>query len=207
MDWLNPVELVGYAASALIVASLAMRSVVKLRTVSLVGSTVFVVYGLLIGSVPIVLSNAIIAVINVVYLRRELLGPKSRFGAAPIAPDAPFLTDFLESHRADIRHSQPGFRSVAADDTVLLLLRDGLPAGALAGRLTDGTLEVSLDYVMRAYRDSRIGQWLFGAGRAVLTDLGVRRVSAPGGSGHHRAYLSGVGFRPAGDRYVLDLSA
>lgn len=205
MEWLSPIELVGYAASALIVISLAMRSVVKLRTVSLIGSLVFVTYGVLIGAIPIILSNAIIAVINIVYLGRELQGPKARFGAVPIEPDAPFLTDFLDSHLDDIRRAQPDFVAVHNDDTVLLLLRDGLPAGAVAGRITGGTLDVDLDYVMRAYRDSRIGRWLFGAGRSVLTDLGVRRVSTPPGSALHRAYLSGIGFRPEDDRMVLKL--
>lgn len=205
MEWLNPVELIGYAASALIVISLAMRSVVKLRSVSFVGSVVFVVYGVLIGSIPIVLSNAIIAGLNVFYLRRELAAPKSRLGAVPIAADAPFLTDFLESHLTDIRRTQPEFQSVAEADRVWLLMRDGLPAGALAGRLRDGTLEVSLDYVMRAYRDSRVGRWLFGPGRSVLTAAGVRRVSAAPGSAVHRAYLTGVGFRPDGERLLLEL--
>ena len=50
-------ELIGYLASALIVVSLAMRSVVRLRTISLVGSVTFVVYGLLIGSWPVVVSR------------------------------------------------------------------------------------------------------------------------------------------------------
>ena len=57
---MNGEELVGYAASALVVASLAMTSVVRLRAISLIGSVTFVVYGVLIGSVPIVVTNAAI---------------------------------------------------------------------------------------------------------------------------------------------------
>ncbi len=52
-------ELIGYVASALVVTSLAMTSVVRLRTISLAGSVTFVVYGLLIGSVPIVITNVV----------------------------------------------------------------------------------------------------------------------------------------------------
>ncbi len=54
----SAVELVGYIASALVVASLAMTSVVRLRMVSLVGSLVFVIYGALLPSIPIILTNA-----------------------------------------------------------------------------------------------------------------------------------------------------
>ena len=65
------VELVGYLASALVVASLAMTSVVRLRIVSLIGSVVFVAYGLMLGSIPIVITNAAVAGLNVWFLRKE----------------------------------------------------------------------------------------------------------------------------------------
>ena len=39
---ISPVEVIGYVASALVVVSLAMTSVVRLRVVSLAGSVVFV---------------------------------------------------------------------------------------------------------------------------------------------------------------------
>ena len=43
VNWLSPVELVGYLASGLVVASLAMTNVVRLRTISLIGAVIFVV--------------------------------------------------------------------------------------------------------------------------------------------------------------------
>ncbi len=111
---MSPAELVGYAASALVVASLAMTSVVRLRLISLVGSLTFVVYGALLGSIPILITNAAIAVLNVWFLRRELGGQRD-LGAVPIAADAPFLIDFLRSHASDISQSQPTFTLPAAD--------------------------------------------------------------------------------------------
>ena len=62
---LSPEALVGYLASALVVISLTMTSVVRLRIISLLGSIAFVVYGLLIDSAPVVVTNAAIMVINV----------------------------------------------------------------------------------------------------------------------------------------------
>ena len=61
MNW---VEVVGYVASALVELSFAMRSVVKLRTVSLVGSAIFAVYGALTGAWPVVITNSVIALLN-----------------------------------------------------------------------------------------------------------------------------------------------
>ncbi|NQV06152.1 YgjV family protein, partial [bacterium] len=50
-------EILGYAASALVVLSLAMRSILRLRIIGLVGSVAFMVYGILIGSYPVAITN------------------------------------------------------------------------------------------------------------------------------------------------------
>ena len=56
----------------------------------------------LIGSVPIVITNVAIAIINVWFLRNELGGHRT-LGATEVPVDAPFLVDFLQYHLADIR--------------------------------------------------------------------------------------------------------
>lgn len=186
-------ELVGYAASILIVVSLAMSSVVRLRLVSFVGSVTFVVYGVLIGAIPIVVTNASIAVINVWYLRREL-GGRRDLGAFVVAADSPFLADFLHHHGDDIRRFQPAFDENDRPDFALVLMRDGLPAGVVLGDQCDGTLDITLDYVLRAYRDSRLGRWVFGEGDAVFRSAGISTLTTIGGNDSHRAYLERVGF-------------
>ena len=65
-------EFLGYTASAFVVASLAMSSVLKLRILSLIGSTTFLMYGLLIDSIPVAITNGVIMVINLVFLYRLL---------------------------------------------------------------------------------------------------------------------------------------
>ena len=193
MSWLSPVELIGYLASALVVASLAMTSVVRLRTISLAGSLTFVLYGVLIGSIPIVITNVAVAALNVYFLRRELGGGRS-LGVSPIAADAPFLGDFLTSHLDDIHQSQPSFQRAEPEDWCLLLTRDVLPAGAVIGRRNGSTLDVTLDYVMHAYRDSRLGEWLYGPGAKVFRDAGITQVRAHPTTAVHTAYLRDVGF-------------
>lgn len=203
----NWTEAIGYVASALVVVSLAMTSVVRLRTISLVGSVTFVAYGVLLGSVPLVITNAAIAVLNVWFLRAEL-GGKRQLGATEIAVDAPFLVDFVRFHLADIHRFQPGFElpAPAPDVLALLLLRDGLPAGALVGRVHGGELEVLLDHVTKPYRDSQLSQWLYGKGSAVFTRRGVDRIVTAPGEEAHRTYLERNGFHREGDRYVRALA-
>lgn len=198
------VELIGYVASALVVASFAMKSVVRLRVVSLVGCVVFVTYGSLLGSIPIILTNAAAGLLHLWYLRREF-GPHRDLGAVPIAADAPFLLDFLGSHRADIARFHPGFGEPEEGDFVRLLVRDGLPAGAVVGTPDGSTLRLRLDYVMHAFRDSRIGGWLYGPGADVFRKAGFTTVVAEPETEAVRNYLVRSGFASEDGRLVLRL--
>lgn len=199
-------ELVGYVASALVVTSLAMTSVVRLRMFSLAGSITFTTYGVLIGSVPIVITNASIACLNIWFLSRELSGRRD-LGAVIVPPDSPFLADFLASHSGEIETFQPAYDPAAAPDFALVLTRDGLPAGVVLGERAGSTLDISLDYVMRAYRDSRLGRWLYGDGARVFRAAGIDTVTTTGGNEAHRNYLARVGFVPDArtGRFVREL--
>ncbi len=202
-DWQ---ELIGYVASALVVTSLAMTSVVRLRTISLLGSFTFTVYGLLIGSVPIIITNVAIAALNIWFLRRELGGGRD-LGAVVVPTDSPFLLDFLANHADEIRTFQPDFSVSGRSDFALVLTRDGLPAGVVLGRRDGSRLDLDLDYVLPAYRDSRLGRWLYGPGARVLGDRGVDVVTSDGGSPAHRTYLTRIGFehQPDSDLFTRRL--
>jgi hypothetical protein len=186
-------ELVGYLASALVVTSLAMTSVVRLRIISLAGSITFTVYGILIGSVPIIITNSSIACLNIWFLSREL-GGKRDLGAVVVPADSPFLADFLANHARDIEVFQPEYDPAHVPDMAIVLTRDGLPAGVVLGDRRDGCLDITLDYALRAYRDSRLGHWLYGDGARILRAEGIDRVTTHGGNETHRGYLARVGF-------------
>lgn len=197
-------ELIGYLASALVVVSLSMTSVVKLRIISMLGSLAFLGYGFLLGSIPLLITNAAIVLLNAWFLRKEL-APAIDLGVSHIRPDSPFLNDFLRYHLDDIRRFQPDFAMPTADSFTLVLTRDGLPAGAVVGLRRSETLELTLDYVLKAYRDSRLGNWLFGPGAGVFRSEGFTRVESEPGTELHEGYLERIGFSRVGDRYVLEL--
>jgi hypothetical protein len=193
-------ELIGYLASALVVLSLAMTSVVRLRAISLAGSLAFVVYAVQIDSVPIIVTNAAIVVLNVWFLYAEL-GGKRNLGAIVVPIDAPFLVDFLRYHLDDIHRFQPGFQPGSDTDALaMLLMRDGLPAGALIGRQVGDELQIHLDYVTKPYRDSKISTWLYGRGAGVLRRMGIDRVTTEPGTEPHSTYLLRNGFVRVGGR-------
>lgn len=196
-------EVVGYAASALVVLSLTMRSLLRLRLISLAGSATFLTYGVLIGSTPIVITNVCIAAINLWFLRKEFavrMSGSADLGVSRIRPDSPFLRDFVEYHINDICHFQPDFSMPVGDDVVAMMLtREGLPAGLVVGHRDDTTLHIDLDYVLREHRDSRLGTWLYGTGSGVFREFGVRRLRADAITDAHEKYLTRAGFIPSTD--------
>ena len=65
---LNPTELVGYLASFFVLLSFFNKDMRKLRIVNSVGCALFVTYGVLLVSIPIIITNVAILLVNGYYL-------------------------------------------------------------------------------------------------------------------------------------------
>jgi hypothetical protein len=61
-------EYVGYLASLLVLISFLMKNMTYLRLVNTLGCMVFIAYGVLLPSIPIIITNAAIVIINSYYL-------------------------------------------------------------------------------------------------------------------------------------------
>lgn len=68
MNWALAYELLGYLGTALVLVSMLMTSVVRLRIFNLIGSAIFAVYALLIKSYPTACLNACLVAINIYQL-------------------------------------------------------------------------------------------------------------------------------------------
>ncbi len=199
------VELIGYAGSVLVVLSFTMRRIVPLRLVSVAGAVITSAYGLLIQAWPVLITNLIIVCIHAWYLYREFT-TSHEFDLVPVDADAPFLTDFLSGHMTDIRKSQPDFTENLPNDVAYVYMRDGMPAGALLGSRQDDRLNVHLDYVLPAFRDNRLGRWLYESGGSrPLRAAGLREIAARAATDTHRRFLETMGFTADGDRHVRKL--
>lgn len=66
------IEILGYVAMILVALSFLLKDVIKLRLVNAVGAICFVVYGLLIGSVPVAGLNIFVTCVNVYYIWQGL---------------------------------------------------------------------------------------------------------------------------------------
>ena len=59
------IEMIGYLGSILVVVSILMTSIVKLRIVNMLGSGISMVYALMIRSYPIAFMNLCLVIINI----------------------------------------------------------------------------------------------------------------------------------------------
>ncbi|MGL5634693.1 MAG: YgjV family protein [Sarcina sp.] len=58
------IEWIGYLASIVVVISLLMTSMGKLRVINSIGCLLFVIYALIVGAYPVALANIVILIIN-----------------------------------------------------------------------------------------------------------------------------------------------
>ncbi|AWH75631.1 uroporphyrinogen decarboxylase [Dokdonia sp. Dokd-P16] len=65
---MNPTEIVGYLASLFVLLSFLNKDLRKLRIVNSIGCALFVTYGVLLGSIPIIITNLAILFVNGYYL-------------------------------------------------------------------------------------------------------------------------------------------
>lgn len=196
------IELVGYLGSALVVASMLMSSVVKLRVINTIGSGIFAVYALIIHSYPTALMNVCLVGINVYNLVRLTQKDKS-YDLVDCAPGEGLLRYLLEHYRADIQLYFPAFSAENRADRAYLVCCHGEPAGILLGiDMGQGTLQVLLDYSTPTYRDCSIGAYLY----ASLRSRGVRTlVFSEQESRAHAAYLVKMGFVKRDGTYIKEL--
>ena len=196
------IELIGYLGSALVVLSMLMSSVVKLRVINTIGSGIFAAYALMIHSYPTALMNACLVGINIYnLLKQRQKGPS--YDLVDAAQRDGLLHYLLDYYREDIQAYFPAFSEGGEAERAYIVCHKGNPAGVLLGNDSGpGTVNVLLDYSTPTYRDCSIGTYLY----AKLPSLGVHTlVFAEQESQAHAAYLTKMGFVQKGGAYIKAL--
>ena len=205
MSWLDAL---GWAGSALLIYSLLQARVLRFRTLNLVASLVLVAFNALLGIWPMVAMNAVLAGINVWFIRRLVHDrhDDSAYEVLEVGPDDTYLQHVLRVHREDIRRFFPAFSGVADDGaprSAFLVLRDTETVGVLvARRAAEGVAQVELDYVTPRFRDFTPGEFVYRRSGLFL-GRGYRQVLTP--PGMVAPYYESLGFRRDGDHWALDL--
>lgn len=193
---MSNVEILGYVASFLLLLAMTMTSVVKLRVLNTLGCILYIVYGLWIEAYPVAVMNAAIACVNLVHIGRSLFS-KHTFKLLQIKGDDSLVEPFINHYKKDIERHFPEFTLTDKNYTCsFVIVRNMNIAGIfLANDLGNGRLFVDLDYVIPAYRDYQVGNFLFKTNRDVFERLGVKTIIALSGTNYHSRYLKRVGFQ------------
>ncbi len=205
-------EIVGWIGSALVIASLMQRSILKLRLIGIGAAGSFFVYGFLIGAYPLVIVNVVVIAVHLYFLRKLTRRQDEVFSVLKVYPESRYMAYFLEFYADEISRFQPEFsHEPAADHRTYFLLRDHIPAGLVIARpCHDDSLEIELDFVIPEYRDFKLGEFLYSGNSGLFADVDCAQAWSPPGNSDHVRYLERVGFQLAtgseGEaRYVLDL--
>ena len=204
MGW---VDALGWAGSALLVYSLLQARVLRFRVLNLVASLVLVGFNLLIGVWPMVAMNAVLAGINLWFIRKLVRErhDEEAYQVLEVGLDDAYLRHVLTVHGEDITRFFPGHVDLVDDGTrsAYLVEHGDETVGVVVLRdAGDGVAQVELDYATRRYRDFTPGEFVYRRS-GLFRDRGFQRVLTPAGMVH--PYYDRLGFRPEGDHWALDV--
>lgn len=184
------VELIGYLCSLLVIISMLMTSVVKLRIINTCGCIIFVIYALLINSIPTAITNACLIVINLYNLFR-LFKNVRKYSIVKLPPSDSFVRFFLDAHERDMKQFYPVINKNLVYDYTCLICHDTNPVGLfLAKTEEDGVLNLHIAYTIPSYRDSSVEKYLLNW----LTNEKVKKLVAVNFTEGHKKYLKKSGF-------------
>lgn len=195
-------EIIGYLGSLLVLISMFMTSIVKLRLVNTIGSFIFCVYAIAIGSYPTAFLNGALVLVNIYNLIR-LTRIEKEFSLIEVNADDITLLHFLKHQLSDILKFFPDFE-ISPDYNKAYLVYQGTTIVCVClGRLKGETsIELSLDYAIPSYRDFAVGSYIYDR----LSAFGYQSVSFTNPSTQHIPYLIKMGYEAKGNNlYVKKL--
>ncbi len=198
---------IGYVASLFLIISLLVNGDMKFRIFNALGSVAFIIYGILFNAWPVILTNVILLIINIIYLNK-LYKHRENFELIEFTGDEKLMVKFFEFYSADIKNFFPDFAIQQLNANYnFVVLRDLVIANAFSAHISDnGDATVLLNYTTKKYRDYKVSKFIFEKEKQILIAKGVKRIVY--NKIHHKNYktlLAINGFVTEGDCYVKQL--
>ena len=195
------IEAFGYLGSLLVLLSMLMTSVVKLRIINTIGSVIFTIYAFIIRSYPTAFMNLCLVLINLHFLWKMSRTDKE-YEIIKAEGNDVLLNHLLDYYHDDIAKCFPGIAYDAKKaDQIYVVMCQGKPVGISMGNRDGDTLELSLDYSIPEFRDFSIGAYLL----SNLKKEGIKKVVYRGPDENHLNYLRRLGFQYTDGVYVKQL--
>ncbi|MDN5305224.1 MAG: hypothetical protein PWP46_2111 [Fusobacteriaceae bacterium] len=197
LDWL------GYFASFVVLVSLTMSSILRLRWFNLFGALLFSAYGFAIGSIPTGGMNAGIVLINIYYLI-QLYTQKESFKIIKAEKESEYLKYFINMNYSDI-DKYFDVKDLEGDKEYYFMLRNNHTAGILVGESqeNDRTFFINIDYVTPEYRDFKLGNYFFNQNIDFMKNRGYTKLKTKTNNESHKKYLEKIGFEKSNDGYYI----
>ena len=187
----------GYLASLLLALGLLVGNDLKFRWLNTGGNIAFITYGLILGAVPIILTNSILLCINL-YRLYKIYNRKELFELLEFTNGGVMIDRFLLFYQKDIAAYFPHFKREQLEGNInFVVLRDLVIANIFCVKPgAEGNAEVILNYTVPKYRDYKIGPFLFDKEKEQLIAKGIRRVYyTEVHNRHHLKFLTLTGFK------------
>lgn len=194
-------EIFGYIGTALVIVSMMMTSVIKLRVINMCGSLISLIYAVCVNTWPVAVLNACLLCINFVQTLRQLRH-KSDFTELKLDASDLTVQHFLSVNAEDVQKYFPNHRLQAHPKTEIHMIYVECEAvGLLVGTRASDVYRIEMDYVVPKYRDISVGKFLF----PQLKKQGVNMLTAASASREHDQYLKKLGFREDSGILLRDL--
>lgn len=198
MDSAIIIEMIGYLGSILVLISMLMSSVIKLRLINTIGSVIFTVYAFIIQTYPTAILNVILIGVNI-YNLIKLLKTTKDYDMVEVKAEDSFVGYFLEHYKKDIEIYFPDFKNAdCAFDAAYIICCKAEPAGILLGKRNDDEIEISLEYSTPEYRDCSVGRYLY----SKLSEKGFKKLVYKTVEKKHAEYLEKMGYSKNENGYI-----
>jgi hypothetical protein len=170
----------------------------KFRWLNTGGNIAFIIYGTVLGALPIILTNSILLTINLFYLYK-IYNRKEHFELIEFSSGGILIDRFLSFYQKDIALFFPGFKRDHLEGNLnFVVLRDLVIANIFSASVgEDGKAEVIINYTVTKYRDYKVGRFIFEKEKQWLLSKGIKKifyshVTNP----RHEKFLAVMGFTP-----------
>jgi hypothetical protein len=167
------------------------------------GAILFSIYGYLLGSVPIVVVNLFIAIVDI-YFYLPLILNREKFDFIVNHSETKYYSElFIKHYKKDILKFFPDFREESLKElNSAYILRDMVPVLLMLYKDTEGeNIEILMDYATPQFRDYKSSSYFF---EYAVHHLGIdtekkKYFKVHSAVAAHDKYLGKMGFKRIGD--------
>lgn len=201
MSWNWLLEGMGYTASVIILVSMLMTNVYRLRQINLVGALLFALYGYIIQAWPVVAMNLMIAMVDI-WILLQMMRYYAYFDLAPASSiGTDYLRRFFLFHERELMKYSPGLTfDELVEAQTNILFRNMQPVGLFSYRQNGEDAEILIDFLIAQYRDNKAGRYLYKTKRMYFKELGIKQFRATAQHPTQSKYFLRNGFVRDGER-------